>query len=456
MTASLRERLGAAVGADHVQDSTLLSDVTGRGGAPACVVSPATEGEIASVVRICRESRLALVPAGCRTAYWSPLSLQGVVLLETRRLEGLQWRGSVAIAGAGLPVRTLDRALRERGGHLPIHPDAFGETPVGAMVATACTSGIGMGLGGIGGAISGVEVVTGRAEPMWTGAGAHAGLPPFMREGLPDLTGIFLGSEGGLGIVTKVAFPFRAAPWRVHISGQIAPHVALRLGRAFAGIYDTFRVVATFEPGRAPVSASGADAEQKYPFDLWIVSPFSASEAVARAVESRRALERAGAAEVNVRGESAKARAGRDPDYGDRWAGQIGGHEMFCRSARLAGIDVNVAYDDAAACSDDLMVLCGDFARRGVVVRQAWYLAPDFVNIGVHATIPHGSDQWTEAESAAWHQRLAAHPIVPYRLGRRWPATYLEGLGVGRAALASIKGYFDPDGILQPGLPLWT
>ena len=88
--------------------------------------------------------------------------------------------------------------------------------------------------------------------------------------------------------------------------------------------------------------------------------------------------------------------------------------------------------------------------------RLAWYLAPDFVNLGVHASVPLDSDPWPPGASAPWFERFSALPVVPYRLGRSWPPAMLDGLGVGREALRALRRQLDPDGILQPGLPLWS
>ena len=357
------------------------------------------------------------------------------MLLSTARLTGIAWQGTVAVVGAGEPVRPLDAALRQRGSHLPIHPDAFGETPVGSMVATACTSGIGMGLGGIGAAISGVEVVTGAGQILWTGAASHELLPPLMREGIPDLTGIFLGSEGGIGIVTRVGLPARRPPWRVRLSGAWAgdPGSILEWGRKLAGIYDTFRIV-------------GPGGGRPWRVDLWVVSPFSAKEAAFRAVEVSRLLGEAGVGALEARAESTGT-----------WAGDAEEHAAFAARARLAGIDVNAPYEAAPELSAVAERLVAAQRQAGVAeTRIAWYLAPDFVNLGVHATILHSAPVWTRELEAPFYAELRRLPVIPYRLGATWPAGWCIGLGRTRTALRSLKQQFDPDGILCSGLAAWT
>jgi hypothetical protein len=118
--------------------------------------------------------------------------------------------------------------------------------------------------------------------------------------------------------------------------------------------------------------------------------------------------------------------------------------------ARLAGIDVNAPYEAASSLLSLAQRLVAAQTAAGVAeTRIAFYLAPDFVNLGVHATVLHDDLRWTEANEAPFYAELAALPLIPYRSGRRWPSSPAS------PQLRAIKQLFDPDGILQPGLPLW-
>lgn len=441
--------LVAALGAAHVEPRGGLRDVSGRECAFAWWVRPGDTAEVAAVVRACREHRAGLVPVGSGTAYWAPLPEHAAVALDLSRLEGLEWSGRVAVVGAGAAVRPLDQQLRAAGGHLALHPDAFGDTTLGALVATACTSGIGMGTTTIGDAICGVEVVTGTGEVIFTGSAARAGVPPFLREGFPDLTGCFIGAEGGLGVVTRVALKFRPAPWRIHLRGGVPAEglaAVVGLGRSLGGAYDTFRLTRSL--GRWG---------EGYALDVWVISAFSAREAAERAVEVERRLVEAGARVESRAAESARARGGKSPEYDARWTGRLGGLDLFTARARMRGLDVNAAYEAFDVLLPAAEALIAAQRAAGVPEsRLAWYLAPDFVNLGVHASVPLDTDPWPPEASAPWFERFAALPVVPYRLGRSWPPEMLDGLGAGREALRALRRQLDPDGILQPGLPLWS
>ncbi len=441
--------LAARVGSENVEPGVVVRDTAGRDCGPFLQVRPANTAEVAEVLRYCASERAPVVPVGRATAYWHPLPDDAAVALDLRRLNAVEWIGQVAVAGAGAAVRPLDQALRAAGGHLALHPDAFGGTTLGALVATACTSGIGMGQTTVGELVAGVEVVSGAGDVFFTGSASHQAVPPLLREGLPDLTGLFLGAEGGIGVVTKVALRFRPPPWRVHLRGAVDPTALKRvvsLGRTLADAYDTFRL-----------TRSLTTWNQGYVLDLWVVSSFSAQEAGVRAAEVERRLIEAGALISRRVVESPRARDGVGPDYDARWAGPIDGLAAFAARGRLRGLDVNAAYE----CVPDLLLAAEAMlaAQRVAGVpesRLAWYLAPDFVNLGVHATVPLDSDPWPPAVSRPWFDRFAALPVVPYRLGRAWPAGWLEGLGVTRESFRALKATFDPMGILQPGLPLWS
>ena len=162
MGATLRAALAAIVGEAHVGPPAAVVDIAGRACGPFRRVRPGSVDEVAAVVQACRRHRAPVVPLGAATAYWAPLPDTEAVAVDLVRLDAVGWEGQVAVVGAGAQVRPLDQALRARGGHLALHPDAFGATSLGALVASACTSGIGMGAATIGEVVAGGVVVTGR------------------------------------------------------------------------------------------------------------------------------------------------------------------------------------------------------------------------------------------------------------------------------------------------------
>ncbi|MEC9070966.1 MAG: FAD-binding oxidoreductase, partial [Myxococcota bacterium] len=261
----LRNRLLEKLEEDQLRDPQGISPPASRDlcghplGSPAMWVVPRNTADVQHVVRAARLAGVSVVPVGKRTAYWRPLEYTGAVVLEMSGLNGLgHAHGSAEPiwVGAGVEVRDLDEHLRRAGRRLACHPDAFGDTSIGAMVSTGFAAGCGLGTTGLDGLVAGLVVVLGTGEVLRTGAANALGHAPFTRAGLPDPTGLFYGSDGALGIVTEVA----VRPWAVTPSVQVSAELpsdlistlgVVELARSLRepGSYETLRCVAVAEPG---------------------------------------------------------------------------------------------------------------------------------------------------------------------------------------------------------------
>ena len=450
--------LAATVGDDRVRAAARAwIDIGGFDvGKPAAVVRPRTTDEVAAIVRTARARRVPVVPVGARTAYWRPLDLRDAIAVDLSDLSDHHVDDDVVIAGAGAAVRPLDTALRRVGLCLPVHPDAFGETGVGAMVASGLTSGIGMARGSMDACLTGLTVVTGTGAIVRTGTGwSFDGLPPFQRDGLPDPTGLFVGSEGTLGIVTEVALRARPTPWMVQVHGHHAhPDAVLAAGRTLLrqGLCDTFRALRQIEPARGDTLRG-----TPWTVDVWVDSALDAPDAFQRAERVADTLRRAGMPDPTLRPEPDAVRTGHDPLDDPRWQGPIGSHARFMDTARLVGFDVNAPWSQSAA----LLRLADEQADAAralgpLQIRSALYLAPGFLNLGLHTTVPHDTDaDAVRAHHDRFLTALAAIPAVPYRPGHVWPAAALDRRHAPFADLmAQVRRTLDPDGILAPTHPL--
>lgn len=442
---SLTEALRGALGERCLDPGALgpdaLTDICRHAlGAPRAWVRPREAAEVAKVVELARAHRTPIAVAGARTAYWRPLRFEGAVVLDVRGLDAIgPVEGGLLEVGAGARVRDVSDALSAAGASLVVHPDAYGDGCLGAMVATALASGVGMGRATVAELVTGLEVVLGTAETIRTGASRVLGAPGFARLGLPDPTSLFFGSEGALGIVTRVtlrapaARPRRALEWSAD-GGGASMRAALGLARDLRarGAYDTFRVEAKAEGGEPSAAAT-----------LILDAPFGPEELDARCAAARAMIaERFRGAEV-----------AEHPDPPRFW-GAPEDHWASMRQGVFRGVDVVLGYDEAEAAVEAAGALYEAAKTAGTLrsMRSALYFAPGYVNLGLHGTWSDGGEVDAAAFVARGMERLSRLRVVPYRWGRDWGAALGERLDPGYLALLrEVKRRCDPDGILSPG-----
>ncbi len=390
-------------------------------GTPGAWVRPRSTQEVAALVRLARARALPIVACGRRTAYWRPLRFEGAIVLDTGGLAELapfDRSNRILWAGAGASVREIDDALRREGFVLAAHPDAYGGTSIGSMVATGFSSGVGMGTATIDALVTGLELVLGSGEVVRTGAAASLGAPAFLRTGLPDPTGLWFAAEGALGIVTRVAVRAQPRIHRSRLSFRVAAPLRAMLPLAEAlrapGLYETFRVVDPGEPGRAAALE----------VDLIVRAPLGAGELDGRVAWVRERVARW------VPGATAIERTDEAPEQDarlPRFWGESGEAWTRTRRGRFAPVDVNLGYADvAAAIARAEALLEAHRELAWINLRRALYFAPEFVNFGLHPSLdPARSDDATAlAFVRAGAAALAADPL---------PLRADLGPGVGRA-----------------------
>ncbi|MFF3109394.1 FAD-binding oxidoreductase [Kitasatospora sp. NPDC057904] len=211
--------LAAAVGEAHVSaaDADRLPRAGGKStpdllrrrsrepqDAPDAVVLPGSEDEIAALLALCAERRIAVVPFGGGTSVVGGLDperggLNAVVSLDLRRFDqllDLDETSGEALLGAGLTGPAAEALLAERGHELGHYPQSFRFATIGGFAATRSSGQDSAGHGRFDDMVRGLRVVT----PVGV---LDLGRAPASAAG-PDLRELFLGSEGALGIITAV------------------------------------------------------------------------------------------------------------------------------------------------------------------------------------------------------------------------------------------------------------
>ncbi len=197
------------------------TDVYSQGQPLLAVLRPDNAQQLADAVRLLTDAGIALVPRGGGMSYTGGYiaAHSPSVLVDTGgldRIVEINLEDAYVIVEAGVTWRALKQALDAQGVRTPYF---------GPMSGSHATVGGGMSQGAIfhGSArygcsadvVLGLQVVTAHGEILTTGSAAAANTAAFFRWYGPDLTGLFLGDCGLLGIKTRVVL--KLIPRHAHI-----------------------------------------------------------------------------------------------------------------------------------------------------------------------------------------------------------------------------------------------
>lgn len=210
----IKDELCAALGAEHVSvNETVRSQhATGesyhRAGLPDLVVFPGSVKDVVTIVDACRTYRIPLVPFGAGTSLEGQVvPLHGGICLDTSRLNRIL-RLSIddldVSVEAGVTRKQLDAHLRPEGVFFPVDPGA--DASIGGMVATGASGTTTVRYGAMRENVLSLTVVTADGKVVKTRSRARKSSAGY------DLTHLFIGSEGTLGVVTEVTLRIYATP----------------------------------------------------------------------------------------------------------------------------------------------------------------------------------------------------------------------------------------------------
>ncbi|TWT57423.1 putative FAD-linked oxidoreductase [Thalassoglobus neptunius] len=168
---------------------------------PEIVVFPTTAEQVVETVRLCNEFDLPFVPRGAGTSLsGGTLAVGGGVMIcltRMRQILEINERDRYAIVEPGLVNVHLTQNLKGSGFHYAPDPSSQGACTLGGNVATNSGGPHTLKYGVTVNHVLGVEFVSPTGELIQLGG-------PLGELNGYDLTGLFVGSEGTFGVVTKI------------------------------------------------------------------------------------------------------------------------------------------------------------------------------------------------------------------------------------------------------------
>jgi alkyldihydroxyacetonephosphate synthase len=191
-------------------------------GRPDVVVVPGSEEDVAAVVKFANRTRTPVVPwGGGSGTQGAAIPSMGGIVLDLRglsRIVDIDETSLTATAQAGINGRTFERALNERGLMFPHYPASVDLATVGGYVAARGSGVLSTRYGKIEDLVMSLRVVTPTGELIDTLA------TPRHAAG-PELTQLYVGSEGTLGVVTRATVALARLPAHRQFEAVLFPSV---------------------------------------------------------------------------------------------------------------------------------------------------------------------------------------------------------------------------------------
>ena len=201
---------------------------------PDIVIKPRSAEEISAIMVICNEHRIPVTPRGAGTGLsGGALPQFGGVLISTERMNSIlniDERNLQVITEPGVITEVLQNAVKEKGLFYPPDPSSKGSCFIGGNIAENSGGPKAVKYGVVKDYVLNLEMVLPNGDIIWTGANVLKNSTGY------NLTQLVVGSEGTLGIVTKIVL--KLLPYPKHDLLMLVPFNSLeKAGEAVSAIF---------------------------------------------------------------------------------------------------------------------------------------------------------------------------------------------------------------------------
>ena len=412
---------------------------------PDAVVYPESRDEVVRVLRFANEHRIPIVPFGRGSSLEAhTLTLHGGISLDLGRMDRiLEVRPDDFIARVqpGVTHGALNAALAEHGILFPVDPGW--DASLGGMAGTNASGTNAVKYGVMRDQVLGAEAVLADGTVMRTGGMAMKSSAGY------DLTGLFVGSEGTLGVLTELILRLYPLPGWTVAARAVFPDIEAAGRAAVAMIRTGMRI------GRVElVDARTVDAVNTYKGTDYAAAPtlfleFSGSKA---SVES----------DVEVARETSASKGCSSFEFeADEEA-----REKLWEARHDAALAIRDLYPGMGMMATDVCVPISDLPdalRHARDIIESHGLDGAILgHVGdgnYHAVFPVDTGDEADQERA----EAVNEEIVDYALERGGTCTGEHGIGLGKTEhlqkehgdslpfMREIKRIADPNGIMNPG-----
>ena len=450
LAAELRALLGEeSVAADDSTRRAHSGDKWFAAHEPDVVVFPHTTEQVSRLLRFASANKIPVTARGAGFGYVGGcVPVEGGIALSLarmNRIKEISFADAIAVVEPGVITGELQAAVRAQKLFYPPDPASLHDCSMGGNVATNAGGPRCLKYGVTRHYIIGLEVVLASGEVLRTGGRVHKNKTGF------DLIGLFVGSEGLLGVVTEITV--RLLP---------LPPARATLSAAFATLAQAAAAVqAVFAAGFLPSSLEIADhltleaARRDHGTTIvpqgnahLLIDVDGQPESVRSEAEALRAL-------LESKSPNALAIATTEEGSEKLWALR----REFSNSLRATGLtklneDIVVPrgrlvelIEFAAELQTRHGFPLATFGHAGDGNLHVNLMAADYEDAAVRARVEQALDELF-AQVLAWGGVITGEHGIGLAKKRWWPEATSE---VSRALHRRLKEALDPAGILNPG-----